>query len=576
MEYRLLTCRGQDGAGRCRRTPATTGGGAPAGRARTWGRKHLSATVGSARGPSAAFPERPVCILIAALGGEGGGVLADWIVHAATAQGFPVQATSIPGVAQRTGATTYYLEVYPVSVDRLGERRPVMALTPSPGNIDVMVASELVEAGRAMQNGFVAPDRTTLIASTHRVYATAEKIAMGDGRADGDRVLAAAQSLAKRAVLFDMASLARAQGTVINAVLFGAMAGSGAVPLSRESCEQAIRSQGRGAEASLAGFAAGYASASGAPTTAKPESTRADRPRVSVARVRDAFPAETHAILEEGFARLVDYQDEAYANLYLDRLAPIARLDGERNGEVDGYALTNETGRFLALWMGYEDVIRVADLKSRRSRLDRVRSEVGAKPDEPVHVVEYLKPGVEEVAALLPRSLADRVTRWAAGRKSGEPLNKGLYVRTTGIAGFLQMRLLAALRPLRRSMSRFHEEQALIERWLGAIREAAAADRALALEIALCGRLVKGYGDTNRRGKENLARIMDTLVAGSAPSLGAERAAAVRRAREAALADPDGRGLEQSLASAGIAPRPPKAQPIKFFRRMPAADKKAA
>ena len=578
MEYRLLTCCGQDGR---RPMPPDAGDdrGWRARRARaSVGRWNVSASTDAGRPAAAGLPDRPVCILVAALGGEGGGVLADWIVAAATAHGFPVQATSIPGVAQRTGATTYYLEVYPVPQDRLGLRRPVMALTPSAGNIDVMVASELVEAGRAMQNGFVAPDRTTLIASTHRVYATAEKIPMGDGRADSDRILAAAQSLAKRAVLFDMAALARENGTVINAVLFGAMAGSQAVPLSRETCEQAIRAQGRGAEASLAGFAAGYAGAAGRAASAAAAGDEKDmHPRsAGVGRVRDAFPAGTHAIVEAGVARLADYQDEAYANLYLDRLEPIARFDAQGHGEVDGYALTTETARFLALWMSYDDVIRVADLKSRRSRLDRVRREVGAKPDEPVHVVEYLKPGVEEVAAMLPPPLARRLVAWAAGRKSGEPLNKGLYVRTTGIAGFLQMRLLAALRPLRRSMSRFHEEQALIERWLGAIRAAAAADRTLALEIALCGRLVKGYGDTNRRGKENLARIMDTLVAGGGPASVAERAAAIRGAREAALADPDGRTLEQALASAGIAPKPPKPQTIKFYRRMPTADRKAA
>ena len=57
--------------------------------------------------------QRPLTILIAALGGEGGGVLADWIVQAAQAEDFPVQATSVPGVAQRTGATTYYIEIFP-------------------------------------------------------------------------------------------------------------------------------------------------------------------------------------------------------------------------------------------------------------------------------------------------------------------------------------------------------------------------------------------------------------------------------------------------------------------------------
>src|SRR5438105_7205487 len=139
------------------------------------------------------LPERPITILIAALGGEGGGVMADWLMEAATESGLPAQATSIPGVAQRTGATTYYLEIYPVRKAELGGKEPVLSLTPSPGNVDIMVASELVEAGRAMQNGYVSPERTTLIASTHRIYATIEKMQMADGRFDSARVVEAAR-----------------------------------------------------------------------------------------------------------------------------------------------------------------------------------------------------------------------------------------------------------------------------------------------------------------------------------------------------------------------------------------------
>src|SRR5437763_3183987 len=204
------------------------------------------------------LPERPITILIAALGGEGGGVMADWLMEAATAADLPAQATSIPGVAQRTGATTYYLEIYPARRTELAGKEPVLSLTPSPGNVDIMVASELVEAGRAMQNGYVSPERTTLIASTHRIYATVEKMQMADGRFDSDKITEAGRQLAKKAVLFDMRKLAQESGTVINAVLFGAMAGSGVLPLSREACEQAIRKAGRGAEASLRGFSAGY------------------------------------------------------------------------------------------------------------------------------------------------------------------------------------------------------------------------------------------------------------------------------------------------------------------------------
>jgi indolepyruvate ferredoxin oxidoreductase beta subunit len=532
------------------------------------------------------LPARPITILVAALGGEGGGVLADWIVAAGTDAGLPVQSTSIPGVAQRTGATTYYLELYPAKWDALGERRPVLALTPSPGNVDLMVASELIEAGRAMQNGFVSPDRTTLVASTHRVYTVAEKMAMGDGRADGTRIVKAAGELAKRAVLFDMAELAARSGTVINAVLFGAMAGAGALPLAREACEAAIRRTGRGVEGSLKGFALGYAHAEqvlqaaerglrGEAKPATPEETKRRRTH-PVERVRASFPAETHRLLEEGVARCADFQDADYATLYLDRLEPVAKLDRDGGGGATGYKLTNETGRFLALWMCYEDVIRVADLKTRRSRFERVRAEVQAKPGEPVHIVEYLKPGVEEVAAVLPRGLSGWLTRWAARRGLTHKLNVGMYVKTTSVFGFLTMRFLASLRRLRRITARWHDEQALVDRWLEAVRAAAKRDLGLALELALCGRLIKGYGDTHRRGKENFLRILDTIASDGPFESDAARAAAIRQAREAALADPEGRKLDQSLAAVGVPPRPPQAKPLQFFRRPPGGEKRVA
>jgi len=470
------------------------------------------------------LPERSLTVLIAALGGEGGGVLADWLMHAATACGYPAQATSIPGVAQRTGATTYYLEIFPAKREALDGREPVMALTPSPGHVDVMVASELLEAGRAMQNGYVTPERTTLIASTHRIYATAEKMQMADGRFPAERVREAARELAKRGVLFDMREAAQASGTVINAVLFGAMAGSGALPLPRESCEAAIRHAGRGAEASLRGFAAGFEIAAG--TRPAPE----EAPR--------ALPPETREILELGEARLRDYQGEAYAGLYRARVASLGGADAKLVGEV---------GRQLALWMSYEDIIRVADLKSRRTRFARVRREVGATEDQPVVVIDYLKPGLEEAASLLPPALGRRLVGWAERRGKLDAFSFGMHLKTSGVLGYLVMRSLAWLRPWRPHTFRYAEEQALIERWLAAVRAAAERHTGLALEIAACAGLLKGYGETHRRGKSSFLAILDALAENPGTAGPAAQAEAIRKAREAALADPEQEALARSL-----------------------------
>ncbi|HUN68198.1 MAG TPA: indolepyruvate oxidoreductase subunit beta family protein [Burkholderiales bacterium] len=467
------------------------------------------------------LPDRPITILIAALGGEGGGVMAEWLIDAAAHCGFPAQSTSIPGVAQRTGATTYYLEIYPASEAQLGGRLPVLSLTPSPGNVDVMVASELVEAGRAMQNGYVSPDRTTLIASTHRIYATVEKMQMADGRFDSARVIEAGKQLAKRAVLFDMRKLAQENGTVINAVLFGAMVGSGVLPLAREACEQAIRSGGRGAEASLRGFVAGCEIAAGARAT--PLEPAPPRQAVELAEV-----------MRLGMERLTDYQGPAYANLFKERIQYFEKADPK---------LAAEVARHLALWMSYEDIIRVADLKSRASRFERVRKEVGAKDGEPVVVIDFLKPGIEEFASLLPHFLGKKLLSWAQGRGKLDAYNVGIHLKTSGVFGFLLMRSMAWLKPWRPHSHRYAEEQRLIERWLARVREAAPRSVPLALEIAECARLIKGYGETHRRGKANFLAILDALVENPAAADPAEQARAIRKAREAALADPEGKAL---------------------------------
>jgi indolepyruvate ferredoxin oxidoreductase beta subunit len=470
------------------------------------------------------LPERPITILIAALGGEGGGVMADWLMEAATASGYPAQATSIPGVAQRTGATTYYLEIFPAEKIRLDGKEPVLSLTPSPGNVDVMVASELVEAGRAMLNGFVS-ERTTLIASTHRIYATIEKMQMGDGRFDSDKVVAAGKQLAKTAVLFDMRKLAQESGTVINAVLFGAMAGSGVLPLSREACEKAIRGGGRGAEASLRGFAAGFDIAGGSREPPKP----AAPPRRA---------NELHDVMRLGTERLEDYQGKRYAALYEQRMQPF--LGGNQK-------LAAEVARHLALWMAYEDIIRVADLKTRASRFERVRKEVGAKAGEPVVVIDFLKPGVEEFASLLPAFLCKKLHSWAEKRGKLDAYNVGMHIKTSGVLGYLLVRSLAWLKPWRPMSYRYGEEQRLIERWLGLVAEAAERDTGLALQVAECARLIKGYGETHRRGKANFLAIVDALIENPATASPAEQAAAIRKAREAALADPEGKALGVSL-----------------------------
>lgn len=500
---------------------------------------------------------RPISVLISAMGGEGGGVLTDWIVAAAQKADLPVQGTSIPGVAQRTGATTYLVEVWPQTHAALGGRRPVLAIHPEPAGVDVVIATELVEAARCCERGFVSPERTLLIAATRRVYATVEKQAMGDGRFDAERAFRALREIPARTLLYDPDRLPpAARGASLNALSLGLLAGSGVLPIPLEAYREAIRA-GVAPEANLRGFEAGLVLAAEGvpqePPSPPPLPARAALPEM-LRHAAATLPADVLAVAEIALPRLVHYQSAAYARLYLERLAEVVAADPAPGGMN---RLSAEVARQLALWMCYEDVIRVAQLKSSAARFAEVRAEVRAKPEEPVIITEFLKPGIGEMADLLPPVLGRRLRAFAERSGRLARWNLALRIRSTTIPGFLALFLLARLRRWRPFSTRFAEEQAEITAWLGRIlRAARRGDHDLALEIAACARLLKGYGETHRRGREGFALVMERVVdpALAGPAGDAAAAGRVARAREAALADPEHKALHATIAALAAAP----------------------
>jgi indolepyruvate ferredoxin oxidoreductase, beta subunit len=506
---------------------------------------------------------QPIKIAILAMGGEGGGVLADWIVDLGEHNGYIAQTTSVPGVAQRTGATIYYVELFPEARARADGGQPVLALMPLPGDVDVVLASELMEAGRAVQRGLVTADRTTLVASTHRVYSIAEKTAMGDGRVDSSELVAHAQKAAKRFVRFDMQQAAEEAGSVISAVLFGALAGTGVLPFSRAQFEATIERGGVGVKASLRAFGAAHAQAAellplprgvgggeggGASKGARGEGVRKgpSDPEVAalLARVHSAFPTDAHYLITEGVRRLIDYQDVPYATLYLDRLATVQALPEGRG------ALLRETARHLALWMSYEDTIRVADLKTRASRFTRVQAEVRVQGGQQLAINEFMHPRIEEICETLPAGLGRWLARpHAVHRLVARFTRAGRVVTTSSLRGFLLLWGLARLRGIRRSTLRYAMENARIEAWLAHIGEAAGHNPALAVEVAQCQRLVKGYSDTHARGLSNY----ETLMAAARRAGTTLAPATLRELRDAALADEHGKKLQALLARHALA-----------------------
>ena len=497
---------------------------------------------------------RSTNIIVTALGGEGGGVLANWLIEVANNNDWTVQSTSLAGVAQRTGATIYYLEIFPRA--SIKDRLPIMSLSPTQGDIDIAISSEIAEAGRMLQRGFVTPDRTTLISSSHRVYAIDEKTEIADGTMQSATILDIASRYTKHFVHYDMQDVAQRNNAVISSVLFGALAGSGALPFARESYEDVIRQTGKAVATNLAAFADSYdiAQQKGHPVgqylpeIGEPEAHTSGfnlptattaQGRKLLARLASEFPPVTQEIVYEGMKKTTEYQDFDYAAQYLDQVASIVALD---TSDAQ-FELTNTTARYLALWMCFEDVPRVAQLKIRHERMQEIRQEVKADDEQIVYVTEYFRPRPEEICAILPAPLGRAFIGSNLGRRALNLVSGAKKLKTNTLSIYFSLRFLAMLRRFRRVSLGYHLEHSMINNWLDAIRLSASSDRALAIEFAECGRIVKGYGPTRERTSEQNMAIVSAY--NDHRYLSAEN---IKALRDAALEDDSNTAFSRKLS----------------------------
>lgn len=485
-------------------------------------------------------------LAIMAVGGQGGGVLTGWIEALARSQGWAVQATSVAGVAQRTGSTIYYIEMV-----KAPHGLPVFSLAPAAGDLDILIAAEMMEVGRAIQRGFVTPDRTVLVGSTHRALAVSEKMAPGDGIARSENVQAAAEIAARQLILADFEQVAVGVGSVISASLFGALAGSGALPFARDAFEAAIRAGAKGIEPSLRAFSAGYDAAQNSarhPSRPLPQKQVQRHPQGpahkvaawhAVAKRVESFPLETQDIVYAGLRKVVSFQDIDYGSDYLDRVERVLDVDSVETG----WQLGQQAAKYIANAMAYDDVIRVAHEKTHPARMARIQAEMGGA--EVLQLTDYTHPRGEEIISLLPA----RLGRWIQSRPKllafiDRRVNKGRRLRTDRLWPFLQLWLIAGLKPFRRSNLRHETEMAHLETWLETSLHHARHNPLLGQELLKARRLIKGYSDTHGRGLSKFDRVMSAIC------LIANRPDAADWARRlilAALADEEGAALEGAI-----------------------------
>ena len=465
----------------------------------------------------------PLKIVLIAIGGDGGGVLTQWIIQMAESQGFWAQSTSIAGVAQRTGSTVYYIEAIPIkdlTVDGVIQT-PVLAQMPGPYDVDIVMTTELLEVGRAIQRKFVS-DKTTVVFSTHRNLAINEKEAPGDGIKKGKEVFDMANKYAKKCFHANLKLIADKNKSVISASLFGALAASKATPFSKETFLETIEKGGIAVKQSTAAFEEAYQFVTDSDNQSKaftdqlapkaypemPSTVTSKKIDALIQKIKTEFPETLHNPLYAGVTHLADWQNEKWAHKYLEMLSPFVAIDAKQPSK--DYELSDHMARYLAIAMSYDDLIFVADQKTRTERFAEMYDQVDAKQNDLVHTLDYLHPSLDEVTGFMPIKLGKKFEeseRFKAFFKKHLDRDRRMY--STNFFGFMMLYILGGMKKWRLKTLRHHVEMNNVTYWLKNIEQVVDKNYNLAVQIAKTYRLKKGYGCTYERGDSKFSYIND-------------------------------------------------------------------
>ena len=134
----------------------------------------------------------------------------------------------------------------------------------------------------------------------------------------------------------------------------------------------------------------------------------------------------------------------------------------------------------------------------------RAQPRFGSRDDQVLQINEFLHPRVEEIADTLPAGWGRWLLRtgWARGLVS-RFVSQGRVVQTSSIRGYCCSTVSPACAGCGGRPCDTQAERGRIEPWLAEIRRQRRLRLRLAVEIAACQRLVKGYSDTHARGLRN-------------------------------------------------------------------------
>ncbi|MBI4114644.1 MAG: 2-oxoacid:acceptor oxidoreductase family protein [Candidatus Niyogibacteria bacterium] len=488
--------------------------------------------------------QRRYRILIASMGGQGGGFIGEGIRQAAEDAGFQTLGVSLPGLAQRGGEVTYYVEF------AVGFEKILLSPYPVEKEIDVLIGQELLEAARYAHYGSF--EKTVAICDINRRFALAEKVSAGGSYPPQKELEERIKRHSRTYISVPAQDICKKLGISVqnaNAVLLGVLAGSNALPLKQDNFLRALRESKVAGKEVTEAFEAGlrYSFFSIGNTEPLRIPYKDIDARLACAGYTD-MPVRIKRLLYFAMQKLTEYQDEQYAERYLKMVISLLRFEKD----ISTCIFAEHVVKHLANWMGYEDAFRVAYLKTQPNRFKTILAEAEYKAGEVVEVVDYLKPDAEELYGLLPRWFVDA---WAAmfdllwseklfGERDAKRFAYEQKIVSSSVVGFLKLWILSKLSFMRPYSWRFHHEWEAINEYVGDIEWAGVISYDLACSIAESARLVKGYGGIRR----DLIGIRKEFVAFVKDCSSKERQEKAKKVLSCMLAHKD--GIEKGFAEA--------------------------
>ncbi len=462
--------------------------------------------------------KRSLRVLIATVGGQGGGVLSDWLIHGLLNANWNAASIGLLGLSQRAGTVTYYCEA---SSDK--EEKIVTSMFAMPGDVNLFIGQELLELGRLLSAGY-ASDDCVIIGNLGRTYTTLEKMPSENGVYDSSIITNAAEKLSpKNNYLVDAPAYVTAhqlQHLTSNAFLLGLVVASPVIDLPTEPFIKAIRDSEVNVNGNIKAFELGYQMFKdekihlGVNQFEIKDNLLSSKLKASCTntdtlfeKIKSRCSKEVIDSIEFACQRLEDYQDKEYVQSYLGMIDELRNINLVRPATVEAFAKNS------ALWLSYEDIPRVGQLKTKPDRFAKVFKEHGIGPQHIVKITDYFVPDVEQLVGMLPQPIAKLIMKIGSRfTHDFEGKSFPLKIKSTSILGYWSLRLLSIGRYWRRSSLRHQYEMSKFNFWFDNLKRTQEESPAVAQIVAELARVIKGYGHVRVKAINDLTTFINVGV----------------------------------------------------------------